>query len=67
MLITGPAPQSFALIETAAVLIAVLLVLQTDIEFRYEDGKFTCVFKKKPTDTKLLKGLVGKLLTFGSK
>ncbi len=64
-LIEGPAPTKFGVLETAAVVTAVLLVLQTHVKFeRDKDGRWTLKIEKKPTDNSLLKLLVQKLLSF---
>lgn len=61
---SGPM-KKFALVETAAVVSAVLLVLQTHIRLeRRRDGKWSMMFEKKPTDTRLLRDLIRKLLSF---
>ena len=63
-LIEGPAPTKFGVLETAAVVTAVLLVLQTHVKFeRDKDGRWTLKIEKKPTDNSLLKLLVQKLLS----
>ena len=64
-LIEGPAPTQFGVLETAAVVTAVLLVLQTHVKFeRDKDGHWSLKIEKKPTDNSLLKSLVQKLLSF---
>lgn len=61
-LIERPAPTKFGVLETAAVVTAVLLVLQTHVKFeRDKDGRWTLKIEKKPTDNSLLKSLVQKL------
>ena len=62
-LIEGPAPARFGVLETAAVVSAILLVLQTHVKFeRDKDGRWSIKIEKKPTDSSLLKPLVQKLL-----
>ena len=64
-LIEGPAPTKFGVLETTAVVTAVLLVLQTHVRFeRDKDGRWLLKIEKKPTDNSLLKILVQKLLSF---
>ncbi len=64
-LIEGPAPTKFGVLETAAVVTAVLLVLQTHVRFeRDKDGRWSLKIEKKSTDNSLLKILVQKLLSF---
>lgn len=61
-LIEGPTPTKFGALETAAVVTAVLLVLQTHVKFeRDKDGRWTLKIEKKPTDNSLLKSLAQKL------
>lgn len=55
--------QQFELGTTIAVTTAVLLVLQTQVEFeRDKDGRWSVKIKKLPTKEKLLQPLVAKLL-----
>ena len=64
-LLSGPAPERFAVVEGALVVTSALVVLQTHVRFeRKENGKWTVRIEKKPTDTALLKTLVSKLLAF---
>jgi hypothetical protein len=63
-LLDGPAPERFGVLETATVVSAVLLVLQTHVKFeRDKDGRYSIKIEKKPTDATLLKTLVQKLLS----
>jgi hypothetical protein len=63
-LIEGPAPAKFGLLETAAVISAVLIVLQTHVKFeRDKEGRCHFKIEKKPTDASLLNSLVQKLLS----
>lgn len=63
-LIEGPAPTKFGVLETAAVVTAVLLVLQTHVKFeRDKDGRWSIEIVKEPTDKALLMPLVQKLLS----
>ena len=64
-LVEGPMPDRFiGVLETAAVVSAVLIVLQTHVKFeRDKEGRYTVLIEKKPTDESLLKGLVKKLLS----
>jgi len=62
-LINGPAPQKMAVLETAGVIVAVLIALQTHLKFeRDKDGRYSFKIEKKPTDTGLLKTLIQGLL-----
>ncbi|MER2531235.1 MAG: hypothetical protein ABTR54_06460 [Candidatus Competibacter sp.] len=64
-LIEGPAPTKFGVLETVAIISAVLVVLQTHVKFeRDKDGRWSVKIEKKPTDSSLLKPLVQKLLSF---
>lgn len=64
-LIDGPAPARFGVLETTALISAVLIVLQTRVKFeRDKQGRWTLTIEKKPTDSSLLKSLVQKLLSF---
>ncbi|MFO1428731.1 MAG: hypothetical protein U1F76_01100 [Candidatus Competibacteraceae bacterium] len=63
-LIDGPAPERLGVLETTALVGAVLIVLQTHVKFeRDKDGVWTIKIEKKPTDATLLKTLVQKLLS----
>ena len=58
-----PPAQRLGLVETAAVMGAVLFVLGTHIKIeRNAQGTWTVKIEKKPTDPKLLKSLMEKLL-----
>jgi hypothetical protein len=60
-----PPAERFGLVETAAVIGAVLFVLGTHIKIeRNAQGAWTVKVEKKPTDPKLLKSLMEKLLGF---
>lgn len=62
-LIEGPAPTQFGPVKNAAVIAAVLLVLQLYIKFEYDkDGRWSIEVVKEPTDKALLEPLVQKLL-----
>ena len=64
-LIEGPAPTKFGVLETVAIVSAVLVVLQTHVKFeRDKEGRWSVKIEKKPTDNSLLKPLVQKLLSF---
>lgn len=64
-LIEGPAPTKFGVLETVAIISAVLVVLQTHVKFeRDKAGRWSVKIEKKPTDNSLLKPLVQKLLSF---
>ena len=64
-LIEGPAPTRFGVLETVAIISAVLVVLQTHVKFeRDKEGRWSVKIEKKPTDNSLLKPLVQKLLSF---
>lgn len=64
-LIDGPAPTKFGVLETVAIISAVLVVLQTHVKFeRDKEGRWSVKIEKKPTDNSLLKPLVQKLLSF---
>jgi hypothetical protein len=59
---SGPA-QKFVVVETAAVISAVLIVLQARVKFeRDKGGKWSVTVEKKATDAALLRELVKKLL-----
>jgi hypothetical protein len=59
---SGPA-QKFVVVETAAVISAVLIVLQAHVKFeRDKGGKWSVTVEKKATDATLLRELVKKLL-----
>jgi hypothetical protein len=63
-LIDGPVPERLGVLETTALVSAVLIVLQTHVKFeRDKDGVWTIKIEKKPTDATLLKALVQKLLS----
>jgi hypothetical protein len=63
-----PPAQYFGLLETAVVMGAVLFVLGTHIKIeRNARGAWTVKVEKKPTDSKLLKSLMEKLLGFARK
>ena len=63
-LIDGPAPERLGVLETTALVSAVLIALQTYVKFeRDKDGRWTIQIEKKPTDATLLKALVQKLLS----
>lgn len=60
-----PKMESFAVLETAAVVAAVLIALQTHVKFeRDKDGRWIAKIEKKPTDPGLLKDLIKRLLHF---
>ncbi len=62
-LIDGPTPQAFGVLEAAAIVTAVLLVLQTHVVFeRDKAGKWRVRIEKRPTREGLLQALVAKLL-----
>ena len=62
-LIEGPAPTQFGPVKNAAVIAAVLLVLQLYVKFEYDkDGRWSIEIVKEPTDKALLVPLVQKLL-----
>ena len=64
-LLKHPQTESFAVIETALVVSAVLVVLQSHVAFeRDKQGQWTVKFEKKPTDPGLLADLLKKLLSF---
>lgn len=64
-LLDGPATRSFAAAETALLVSAVLVALQTHVRFeRDKEGKWTLKIEKKPTDTRLLKDLIKKLISW---
>ncbi|HRD68442.1 MAG TPA: hypothetical protein PKY50_20135, partial [Candidatus Competibacter sp.] len=62
-LIEGPAPAQFGPVKNAAVLAAVLFVLQLHVKFEYDkEGRWSIEIIKEPTDKTLLAPLVQKLL-----
>lgn len=64
-LIEGPAPTQFGPVKNAAVVAAVLLVLQLYVKFEYDkDGRWSIEVIKEPTDKALLMPLVQKLLNY---
>ena len=66
-LVSGPEAKTFVLGETAAVITAALVVLQTRVKFsRDKDGKFTLLVEKAAASDGLLKALAEKLLSFAS-
>ncbi|MDQ2695493.1 MAG: hypothetical protein M3Z21_08990 [Pseudomonadota bacterium] len=64
-LVQGPALQRFGVVESAAVVGGVLFVLGSHVLVeRDPQGRWRCRFEKKPTDPKLLKTLMEKLLGY---
>jgi hypothetical protein len=64
-LLVGRASERFAVVETTALVTAVLVVLQTHVRFeRQPNGSWSLEIEKKPTDKTLLGKLVSKLLAF---
>ncbi len=63
-LVANPPPQRMlGPWETMAIASAVLVVLQTQFEFkRDKQGRWTVKLEKKPTSTKLLTAVIQKLL-----
>lgn len=62
-LIEGPAPAQFGPAKNAAVVAAVLLVLQLYVKFEYDkDGRWSVEIIKTPVDKTLLLPVVEKLL-----
>lgn len=63
-LLDGPAPERFGVLETTALVSALLIVLQIHVRFeRHKDGSYSFKIEKKPTDATVLKVVVQKLLT----
>ena len=63
-LIEGPVPAQFGPVKNAAVITAVLLVLQLYVKFEYDkDGRWIVEIVKESTDKALLMPLVQKLLS----
>jgi hypothetical protein len=63
-----PPVERFGVVETAVVISAILFVLGTHIKIeRNAQGVWTVKVEKKPTDPKLLKSLMEKLLGFARK
>jgi hypothetical protein len=61
----NPGAQQFVVTEGIAVVGAVLFVLGTHVKVeRDKEGKWSFKFENKPTDNKLLKALMEKLLSF---
>lgn len=61
----GPTPARFGPIKNAAVVAAVLFVLQLYVKFEYDkDGRWSIEIVKEPTDKALLMPLVQKLLNY---
>lgn len=64
-LIEGPAPAQFGPVKNAAIIAAVLFVLQLHVKFEYDkDGRWSIEIVKEPTDKTLLMPLVQKLLKY---
>jgi hypothetical protein len=67
-MVSQPPAQRLGLVETAAIIGAVLFVLGTHIKVeRNTRGTWTFKVEKQPTDPTLLKALMGKLLGFARK
>lgn len=65
-LVESPPPERYGAVETAVLVSAVLIALQTHVRFeRDKQGKWNVRLDKKPTDTALLKDLIRKLLSLG--
>ena len=63
-LLDHPQGEKFVVAESALVVSAVLVALQTHVRFeRDKQGKWTIKIEKEPTDPSLLKDLVKKLLS----
>ena len=63
-LIEGPAPAQFGPAKNAAIIAAVLFVLQLYVKFEYDkDGRWSIEIVKESTDKALLMPLVQKLLS----
>jgi hypothetical protein len=59
----NPGTQQYAVLETAAIVSAVLFVLGTHVKVeRDKKGNWSFKIEKQPTDTALLKALMGKLM-----
>lgn len=64
-LIEGPAPAQFGPVKNAAVVAAVLFVLQLYVKFEYDkDGRWSVEIIKEPADKALLMPVVEKLLNY---
>lgn len=64
-IIQSPPPEKLGILEAAAAVTAVLVVLQTHVKFeRDKDGRLSLKIEKKPASEGLLKSLVEKLLAF---
>jgi len=64
-MVSQPPAQRFGVVETAVVMSAILFVLGTHIKIeRNAQGIWTVKVEKKPTDSRLLKSLMEKLLGF---
>jgi len=64
-LINHARSKSFALVETATVVSAALIALQTHATFvRDKNGRWSVTLEKKPTQVALLKDLLAKLTFF---
>lgn len=65
-MLDNPAGEKFVVVETALLVSAVLIALQTHVRFeRDKQGKWNVMVEKKPTDSSLLKDFVKKLISFG--
>ena len=64
-LVEGPAPAQFGPVKNAAVVAAVLFVLQLYVRFEYDkDGRWSVEIIKEPADKALLMPVVQKLLNY---
>lgn len=64
-LVKGPPPQRYGVVETAAVVGVVLFVLGSHVVVeRDPEGRWRFKFEKKPTDPRLLKTLMEKLMGY---
>lgn len=64
-LIEGPTPAQFGPVKNAAVVAAVLFVLQLYVKFEYDkDGRWSVEIIKEPADKALLMPVVEKLLNY---
>lgn len=64
-LVNGPPPQQYGVVETVVVVGGVLFVLGSYVAVERDvNGQWRFKFEKKPTDPKLLKTLMEKLLGY---
>jgi len=64
-LVAGPRTEAYGVVEGVVLVTALLVVLQTQLDFeRDKAGRWMVKVKKPSADTELLKALAGKFLAF---